>query len=141
MANIRISEAARHAMLSALFDRVTRLGPGTLCIYSGEQPATADTLLGDDARELASLSVPPPGHVPVGGELRLSVTDQVARMDGVPTFARAKDAAGVPVFDGDVRSDGRGFINFTPADFEVGGPVRIEEFVIFIPEDIQFEQE
>jgi hypothetical protein len=137
MAILRIAAEARNDMLRALLARVLRSGPGLLQIYSGEQPADADTPLSPQNVMMASLVISS-AEDPKDGTLQFVMNEELALVADQATFCRVFDAGGVVVFDGDLKEDGTGFLNFNRLDFVYGGKVKIEDFEIFIPEDIQF---
>lgn len=141
MANFRAAVLARNAMLQALIDRLNLgAGPATLKVYSGTQPANGDTVLSGNTL-LATLTFSDPAApAPSGGVITFSAITEDSSADAAATatFARIQDSDGNNVFDGDVKADGTGMINFNRTDFAVGGPVRITSFTITLPALITF---
>jgi hypothetical protein len=91
MANFRIAAATRNALAAALRDQIDAdAGAGTIKIYSGTQPATADTALSGNTL-LATFTLDDPSF---GA--------------GTATFARVADNSGDTVFDCDVSGTGGG---------------------------------
>lgn len=139
MANIRIAEAVRNDMLQALLDRMDLgAGPATLKIYSGTQPANANTALSGNTL-LATLTFSDPAGSIAAGVLTFDVIeeDADADADAVATFGRIQDSAGNVVFDGNVgTADALIVLNTT--NIVSGGPVRINSFTLTIPASITF---
>lgn len=140
MANIRIATAVRNDMLQALLDRLDLgAGPGTLKLYSGTQPATANTALSGNTL-LATLTFSDPSApAPSGGVITFDVIteDSSADASANATFGRIQDSDGNPVFDGDVGTSGAMIVLNTVA-IVAGGPVRINSFTITLPASITF---
>jgi hypothetical protein len=111
MANFRISAATRNALAEKLRDQIDAdAGAGTIKIYSGTQPATADTALSGNTL-LATFTLDDPsfgaassGVVTLAGTPR-TTTGAAA---GTATFARVADNSGDTVFDCDVSGTGGG---------------------------------
>lgn len=110
---IRIPVAARNAMLDTLVDRADAgAGPATLKVYSGGQPATADTAatgtllvtftLADPAFEAAASNA-----VAIDADPDINAT---AVATGTAGWARLADSDGVTVFDGTVGTSGTDWI-------------------------------
>jgi hypothetical protein len=139
MANIRPTTTSRNAMLQAILDRINLgSGPGTIKIYDGAQPANGDTAPSGTLLATLAFSDPASG-APASGSVTFSAIAEVnAAATGTATWARIADSTAASVFDGDVKSDGTGFINFNRTDFVAGGPVRITSFVLTVPASITF---
>jgi hypothetical protein len=140
MANIRIAVATRNPMMQALLDRLNLgAGPATIKIYSGTQPANADTALSGNTL-LATLTFSDPASpAPAAGVLTFSTITEDASADAAATatFARIQDSDGNVVFDGDVGTSGA-LITLNRTDFAVGGPVRITSFTLTLPATMTF---
>lgn len=108
---IRTPVASRNASLDSEFDRVDAgPGPGTLKIYSGGQPATADTAA--SGTHLATFTLADPGFAPASTGVKTIDADPdlttSALSDGTAGWARAADSTGATVFDGSVGASGSG---------------------------------
>lgn len=86
----------------------------TIVIFSGSIPKNADTVLGSDNVELATINVlnsyvqqPSNGTLVISGE---PLTSSPATNSGVATFARIYNENGIPVMDCDVGISGSVFI-------------------------------
>lgn len=113
---VRIEEAARNAGLDATLDRVDIGGAGTIKIYTGNQPSTANTA--PTGTLLATLPLNLPGFTPAtGGQkaVNLATTVQAnAVTNGTAGWARVSSGSGIAVFDGTVTTVGGDFtINTT----------------------------
>ena len=94
MANLRIATATRNSMLDALATKVDAdVGAGTINIYSGTQPANANTALSGNTL-LATLTFTDPcAPAAASGTLTFSTITQDTAADatGTATFARIMD--------------------------------------------------
>lgn len=112
---LKIAIATKNAMLDVVNTRINAgAGPGTIKLYSGTQPATADTALSGNTL-LATLSLTDPAFdAATGGTIALDADPDLSATavgTGTATFARAADSDGNTVFDGSV--------NTTAADFTI----------------------
>ena len=134
MANFRIATTSRNSMLDALSAKIDAdLSPGTIKIYSGTQPANADTSLSGNTL-LATLTFSDPSGQPASaGMLTFDPITQDASADasGTATFARIADSSGDTVFDCDVGTSGA-TINLNTITIVTGGPVAITSFTVSI---------
>jgi hypothetical protein len=114
---LRVAVAARNAGLNANFDRADAgAGPGTIKIYSGTQPATADTAASGTL--LATFTLADPGFAPAASGVKDLDADPdistTAAATGTAGWARCADSDGNTVFDGSVATSGGDFtINTT----------------------------
>lgn len=113
---VRISVEGRNAGLDATFDRVDIGGAGVIRIYSGSQPATANTA--PTGTLLATLPLNNPGFTPATGgskAINLATTVQAnAVANGTAGWARMSNGNDDPIFDGSVAVSGGDFtINTT----------------------------
>ena len=135
MANLRYTVAVRNAMQNGIRDALDAgSGPATIKIYSGTQPANADTALSGNTL-LATLTCSDPSAPPAAsGTTTLSTIaeDSAADATGTATFARVQDSNGVVIFDCDVGTAGA-TINLNTTAIVTGGPVRITSFTLSIP--------
>lgn len=109
---IRIAAATRAAMMDALeADLDGGSGAAELEIYTGSQPANADTA--ESGTLLVTLVLNDPAGVQSGGVITFDVSPAVsatAVADGSAGWARLKDSDGVAVLDGSVGTSGADFI-------------------------------
>lgn len=111
MANFRLSTAAQNALANALETLIDAdVGAGTIKVYSGTQPATANTGLSGNTL-LATFTLDDPafgsassGVITLGGTPR-TTTGAAA---GTAVWARCADNSGDTVFDCDVSGTGGG---------------------------------
>lgn len=111
---IRVSSAARNAALDAIVDRVDAgAAAGTIKVYTGTQPANADTALSGQTL-LVTLTCADPafasaasGSVDIDADPDLSAS---AVATGTAAWARVADSDGNTVFDGSVGTSGTDFI-------------------------------
>ena|SRR5215472_13322799 len=131
---IRSSAYTRDAMLTALAERVdAATGPGTISIYGGEQPASADEAPGDRPL-LARLSFAKPafGRPARGAIGARPISENEAIAAGKPTWARISDGDGNAVVALDVGEDGKP-LNLSTVTFERGGRIEILSLVLRMP--------
>ena len=127
MANVRVADTTRDAMMDE-FDTQSNAGTAMLIqIYSGTQPATADTALSGNTL-LATLTASATAWgASSNGVLTLAAVtdDSSADATGTATFARCPiQAAGAVVFDCDVGTSGTTIILNT-VSIVSGGTVSI----------------
>lgn len=116
---IRLSTNARNSMLGGpgLLPTIdVDAGPAKLTLYSGPQPATADTA--PTGTLLATITLNDPSFAaPVGGNLVMDntpVPTGIGVAAGTAGWARLSDQSGDSVLDGSVSASGGG------GDFEIG---------------------
>lgn len=113
---IRTSNAAAHAGLDAKYNLADAgSGPATITVYTGAQPANADTAASgtplveftcaDPAWEVAGATTARVKHLDAAPDL-----SAVAGATGAAGWARMEDSAGNTVFDGSVGTAGTDFI-------------------------------
>ena len=141
MANIRVAETVRNAMLDALLAKMNLgSGPATLKVYSGAQPASGDDPVGGGNTLLATLTFSDPaGSAAASGVLTFDAITEDSAADATATaeWARIEDSDGNNVFDGDVGTAGA-MIVLNTTSIAAGGPVRISSFTITMPSSISF---
>jgi hypothetical protein len=139
VANFRILEAVRNSMLDTLNTALNAgTGPAEIRIYSGSQPANANTALSGNTLLATLVLSDPAAPAAASGVLTIDVTpvpeDTSADATGTASFARVVDSAGTVVFDCDVTATGGGgTIELNTVSIVAGGPVRITSFTITIP--------
>jgi len=135
MANLRVADSVRNAFCDALNTKLNAgAGGATIKIYSGTQPANANTALSGNTL-LSTLTMPNPAF---GASSSGTITanpipdDTNAAATGTATFARVADSNGNTVFDCDVGTSGS-TINLNSVAIAAGGIVRISSFTITMP--------
>ena len=134
MANFRIAAATRNSMLDNLRTNMDAgAGAATIKVYSGTQPATADTALSGNTLLATLTCTDPVAPSASGGVLTMSAIteDSSADATGTATFARVQDSNANVIFDCDVGTAGA-TVNLNTTSIVVGGPVRITSFTVSI---------
>jgi len=135
MANMRLATPTRNALaqrFQVLLD--AGAGNGTIKIYTGTQPASADDGIGG-ATLLGTLTFSKPSAPAAsGGVLTFSsiTQDDAADTTGTATWARIADSAGNTIFDCDVGTSGA-TINLNTTSIVAGGPISVTSFTITVP--------
>ncbi len=135
MANMRLATTTRNSLaqrFQVLVDAGS--GNGTIKIYTGTQPASADDGIGG-ATLLGTLTFSKPSAPAAsGGVLTFNAItqDDAADATGTATWARIADSAGNTVFDCDVGTSGA-TINLNTTSIVAGGPISITSFTITVP--------
>lgn len=107
---------------------------GTLDIYSGTRPATADTALSGNTL-LASLTLGSPafGASSAGVATANAITgDSSADNTGVASFYRVKTSGGSTVWQGDVGTSGAS-LNLSSVNITATGQVNVTSFTYTAP--------
>lgn len=103
-----LAESIRNAWCDAIASKIDGgAGPGRLCIYGGDRPATG----GAPTTLLAELTFAHPcSNLPAGGRMVFKpiVSDTDAKADGRATWARAVSADGEFAADLSVGAEGSG---------------------------------
>lgn len=137
MANFRLAATTRNALADTLDDQVNAgAGAGTIKVYSGTQPATADTALSGNTL-LATFTLDDPafgaassGVVTLAGTPR-NTTGAAA---GTATWARCETSAPATVFDCDVTgTGGGGTIQLNTTTISVGVNLSITSGTVTMP--------
>lgn len=134
MANVRILTTVRNSMLDAINAAINAgAGAGTIKIYSGTQPANANTALSGNTLLATLTFTDPAAPAASGGVLTFDPITQDASADatGTATFARIQDSNANVVFDCDVGTSGATLIINTTS-IVAGGPVSITSFTLTI---------
>lgn len=100
--NMQIATATRNAMCNAAVDLLDASGTGTIKVYTGTQPATANTgLSGNTLLATFTCSATAFGSASSGVATLAGVTLlATAGNSGTATWFRAADGGGTTVFDG-----------------------------------------
>lgn len=134
---LKISTEAADAMLTTL---ATALNAGKLRIYSGTEPATANTALAGNTL-LADINFANPAFAAAaasGADRIISATsmpiqDTSAEADGTATFFRCTNTAGtVTYYQGTVGTSGQQ-LNLTATNIVQGGVVSVSSLSITLP--------
>lgn len=143
MANFFLANASAIAALNAVVDLIDAgAGAGSVVIYSGTQPADADTALaGNTVLAQITLSDPAfgaasdntPGAIAAASGLPLS--DTSADATGTATFFRVLDSDANVIMQGDVTATGGGGdMEINSTSIVAGATVRITTFNATMPE-------
>ena len=134
MANVRILTTVRNAMLDAINTALNAgSGAATIKIYTGTQPANANTGLSGNTLLATLTCTDPAAPAASGGVLTFSAITQDASADatGTATWARVQDSDGNVVFDCDVNTSAATLVINTTS-IVTGGPVSITSLTLTI---------
>lgn len=136
MAIIRFVTAAKNNALNALITAIDAgAGPGTIKIYTGTQPTTANDAITSQTL-LGTLTFSDPCGSTSAGVLTMSAITQDSSADatGTAAWARIADSTGATVFDVDCGNTGGGAtLQFNTVNFVIGGPILITSFTVTVP--------
>lgn len=136
MANVRIADATRNAMMDQITTKIDAgVGGGLIKIYSGTQPATADTALsGNTLLATLTFSATSFGAASNGVITANAITDDTnAAATGTAAFARISDDVPNTVMDVDVGTSGA-TINLNSTAITAGGTVSITSATLTLPD-------
>lgn len=106
---VRLSTAARNASTNAVVGLVDAgAGAGTIKIYSGAQPANADTPASGTLLATVTLADPAFAASSSGTATGADPAAVTASATGTAGWFRVTDSAGAAVFDGSVTASGSG---------------------------------
>lgn len=130
---LRFTSATANAQADALDDRINTGGAGTLKIYTGSQPATADTAVSGTLLATFTLSNPAFGSAS-SGVITLSGTPKTvaAVASGSAGYFRIANGSGTSVLDGSVGTSGNQ-INLNSVVITSGVNVTITSGTITFP--------
>lgn len=130
---IGFAVATKNARADAIKTRIDAGGgAGTVKVYTGTRPATADTALsGNTLLGTLTFTAPPSAPGSSAGVLTFSAItdDSSADATGTASFARVADSAGNTVFDCDVGTSGA-VLNLNTTSIVAGGPIHVSSFTI-----------
>lgn len=132
MANVRVVLAVRNAHLDAINTALNAgAGAATIKIYTGTQPANADTGLSGNTLLGTLTCTDPAAGSASGGVLTFSAVTQDSAADatGTATWARVADSNGSTVFDCDVGTSGA-TLNLNTVAIVTGGPIQVSSFTL-----------
>lgn len=136
MAIIRFVTAAKNNALNTLITAIDAgAGPGTIKIYTGTQPTTANDAITSQTL-LGTLTFSDPCGSTSAGVLTMSAITQDSSADatGTAAWARIADSTGATVFDVDCGNTGGGAtLQFNTVNFVIGGPILISSFTVTVP--------
>ena len=137
MANLRVATASRQAQCDAVVDLIDAgSGAGTIKIYTGTQPANANTAVSSQTL-LGTLTFSDPAFGAAnssGVATASSITDDSsADATGTASWARIADSDGDTVFDCDVGTSGA-TINLNSVSITAGGTISITSFTVTQPD-------
>lgn len=109
---VRFAVASRNAGLNASLDLADAgVGPATIKVYSGAQPATADTAASGSLLVTFTCADPAWGAASAGVKtLAGTPLSAAAAAPGTAGWARMADSNGVTIFDGSVGTSAADFI-------------------------------
>lgn len=134
----QIATGSAQAMCNALVDLLDAgSGSGTLKLYTGTRPATADTALsGNTLLGTLTFSKPAFSSTSTLGVATASpiVQDSSADSDGVATWARLQDSTGANVMDISVGQAGSGAeLILASTSITEGNPIVVTSFTVTMP--------
>ena len=138
MANVRLANAAQQAAMDAVVDLIDSGGAGTINIYSGTQPTTANDAVGAGTL-LATLTFSATAFgatATTGIATASSITgDSSADATGTAAWARILNGSAATVFDCDVTATGGGgTIELNTVSIVSGGTVDITSMTMTHPD-------
>lgn len=136
MANVRLATAAQQAAMDAVVDLIDGgSGAGTIKIYTGSQPADANTAVSSQTL-LGTLTFSDPafGATNSSGTATASsiTSDTSADATGTAAWARIADSSGNTIFDCDVGTSGA-TINLNTVNVVSGATIAITSFTLTHP--------
>lgn len=136
MANVRLSQAATQAAMDAVVDLIDAgSGAGTIKIYTGTQPATANTAITSQTL-LGTLTFSDPafGATNSSGVATASAitSDSSADNSGTAAWARWADSNGNVILDCDVGTSGA-TINLNTTSVVAGATISITSLTLTHP--------
>lgn len=135
MATVRFASTLKNNVLTpvqAAIDAGTT--GGTIKIYSGTMPTTADTAITTQVL-LGTLTYSKPCGTIAAGALTMSAITQDSAADatGTAAWARIADSNGSSAMDIDVSATGgSGALQLNTTNIVIGGPILITSFVISV---------
>lgn len=129
-----LTTATASAACDAVVDRLDTGGAGTLKIYSGTQPVTADTgIVAQVLLATLTFSATAFGNAASGVATAAAITDDAsADATGTATWARWANGAGTTILDCTVGTSGCD-INLNSAAIVIGAAVSITSLIVTVP--------
>jgi hypothetical protein len=129
----RISASARNATVNAI-TALLDAGPaaGTIKVYTGSQPATADTAATGTLLGTLTLTDPAFGAASAGSATAAAITgDTSADATGTAGWFRALDSTGAAVLDGSITATGGGGdLQLNSVSIVAGGTINVTAWTI-----------
>ena len=136
MATVRFPTNVRTSILMQILDAIdVGAGPGTIEVYTGSQPESANDAATGTLLGTLTFSYPC-GTVAAGGPLTASAITQDSSADasGTAGWARIADSAGNTVMDINVSATGgAGALQLNTTTIVAGGPIQVTSFVVSVP--------
>jgi hypothetical protein len=133
-ANFQLTASARNGACNGIVDLLDASGSGTIKIYSGTQPATADTALsGNTLLATITCSATAFGSASSGVATLAGVPlSATAVATGTASFFRAADGGGTTVCDGSVGTSSADLVLNTTS-ITSGNTVQITSWTVTVP--------
>lgn len=131
----RLSTNARNAAANGVVDLIDAgAGAGTLKIYSGAQPATAETAASGTLLATVSLADPAFGNSATGTAAATDPAAVTGAAAGTAGWFRVADSTGATVYDGAVTATGGGGeLELSTTTISVGVTVDITSMSVTMP--------
>lgn len=133
----RLTTAARNAAVDAIVDLIDPGGAGTIEIYQGTQPMSANDGTGASMLlgTLTFTDTPAAFNSASSGSASArAISDELSAAQGTAGWFRVKDGLGATVFDGNITATGAGGdLELNTVTIESGGPIRVSSFTFTIP--------
>lgn len=132
----RLPTATRNAVANAIVDALDAgAGAGTIKIYTGSQPASANDAASGTLLGTLTLSDPAFGNASSGSATAGPITgDTTADATGTAGWFRAADSTGATVIDGSVSATGGGGdLQLDSVSIIAGGTINVTSWVVTAP--------
>jgi hypothetical protein len=135
MAVLRIATAARNAAADAVVDLIDGgAGAGTVKIYTGAQPASANDAESGSLLATVTLADPAFGAAATGVATATDPASVNASATGTAGWFRVEDSTGANIMDGDcTATGGGGSMTLSTTSLVSGSPVDITSFTVTMP--------
>ena len=135
MAILRLATAARNAAADAVVDLIDGgAGAGTVKIYTGSQPASANDAESGTLLATIDLADPAFGAAASGVATATDPASVNASATGTAGWFRVEDSTGANVMDGDcTATGGGGTMTLSTTSLVSGSPVDITSFTVTMP--------
>jgi hypothetical protein len=135
MAVLRLATAARNAAADAVVDLIDGgAGAGTVKIYTGSQPASANDAESGTLLATITLADPAFGAAATGVATATDPASVNAVATGTAVWFRVEDSTGANVMDGDCTATGGcGSMTLSTTSLVSGSPVDITSFTVTMP--------
>lgn len=131
---IHLSTAAQNAACNGIVDLIDGGSPGTIKIYSGSQPANANTTPAGTLLATITWANPAFGNASSGVATATDPAAVNASATGTAGCFLVEDSTGANVFDGSVTATGGGGdLTLSTTSLVSGSPVDITSFTFTVP--------